>query len=243
MANADTDIPKFKTYAEGEPIPPVEPEDLRRRWRIPIPWSREALEEAWGHEADIAAVSSRSTMINMLARYNRSQLLAPWHHGEELDDAVFRIAATFPLREVKHKSYMIPGDEYFGFDPNAFVQRLIEETGFSHVWEPVKTKVAEGGRTFAISVEGSQGHDPDTVARREARQLFWEIWNRFSNLEELLALSDKEGASRIVGIMFSDFVIDNIDLFRAIEAGFKAGNTPGGLPVLMELERRAQHAW
>jgi len=29
---ADTDIPKFKTYAEGEPIPPVDPEDIKRMW-------------------------------------------------------------------------------------------------------------------------------------------------------------------------------------------------------------------
>jgi hypothetical protein len=41
MANADTPIPKFKTYAEGEPIPPVDPEDLRRRWKIPLKLARE----------------------------------------------------------------------------------------------------------------------------------------------------------------------------------------------------------
>ena len=28
---ADTDIPKFKNYAEGEPIPPVDPEDINRK--------------------------------------------------------------------------------------------------------------------------------------------------------------------------------------------------------------------
>ena len=27
---ADTDIPKFKTYEEGEPIPPVDPKDIKR---------------------------------------------------------------------------------------------------------------------------------------------------------------------------------------------------------------------
>jgi hypothetical protein len=70
-------------------------------------------------------------MVETLARYNKGQLLAPWHQGVELHEAVFRIAATFPLRYLKHKSYMIPGDEHFGFDPNAFVQRLIEETGIS----------------------------------------------------------------------------------------------------------------
>ena len=55
---------------------------------------------------------------------------------------------------VIHETYMIAGDEYFGFDPNAFVQRLIEETGISHVWEPVATKVLEGGRTFSYSLGG-----------------------------------------------------------------------------------------
>lgn len=56
-----------------------------------------------------------------------------------------------------HKSYRIPGDERFGFDPNAFVQRLIEETGIQHVWEPVATKIAEGQRmyiTISFSIEG-----------------------------------------------------------------------------------------
>jgi hypothetical protein len=51
------------------------------------------------------------------------KLLTPWQHGEDLDDAVFRIAATFPLRELRSKRYMIPGDECFGFDPNAAVAR------------------------------------------------------------------------------------------------------------------------
>jgi len=34
----------------------------------------------------------------------------------------------------------MPGDEKFGFDPNAFVQRLIDETGIPHVWIPIPTK-------------------------------------------------------------------------------------------------------
>jgi hypothetical protein len=56
---------------------------------------------------------------------------------------------------------MIAGDERFGFDPNAFVQRLIEETGISHVWEPVSIKVSEDGRTFSYSlVGGAQERDP-----------------------------------------------------------------------------------
>jgi len=65
----------------------------------------------------------------MLTHFNHGQLLAPWHHGEELDDAVFRVAATFPMRALRDGCYMIAGDELYGYDPNAFVQRLMEETG------------------------------------------------------------------------------------------------------------------
>lgn len=107
-------------------------------------------------------------MVDTLTRYNEEQLLAPWHHGEDLHEAVFRIAATFPLRHLEHRPYMIPGDEYFGFDPNAFVQRLIEETGISHVWEPVATKVPEGGRGFVTTLFTLRGSVPNP--EHEAKQ-------------------------------------------------------------------------
>jgi hypothetical protein len=232
---ADTDIPKFKTYADGEAIPPVDPEDLRRRWNIKIPWTREALEEAESHEADSSAVSRRDGMIRMLAEYSGGQLLAPWHHGHQLDDIVFRIAATFPLHQVKHETYMIAGDEYFGFDPNAFVQRLIEETGIAHVWEPVRTKVPEGGRGYSLcSVHyAGQARDPKRQAKRQTLELVWAVWKRFS---PSLADSDKEQT------FFGDFLMNNRDLVSRVEAGLRAG-TGGDLDALMELERRAQHPW
>jgi hypothetical protein len=164
------------------------------------------------------------------------KLLSPWQNGEELDDAVFRIAATLPLRELKHKSYKIPGDENFGFDPNAFVQRLIEETGISHVWEQVSLKVPEGQRNFALFEEGSPGEDPNIVARREARQLLWEIWSRFTKLSELLP---RLGCSAVAGL-FADFLLDNIDLVRQLECSFRDGKGSDGVDLLTELERRAQ---
>ena len=38
------------------------------------------------------------------------KLLAPWTHDERLDDAVFRVAAEFPLHDRQiTPSYMIPG--------------------------------------------------------------------------------------------------------------------------------------
>jgi hypothetical protein len=188
---ASTDIPNFKTYAEGEPIPPVDPEDLKRRWKIKIPWSSEDLHAAWQHEADISAVSSRFGMLRMMAHFNHGQLLAPWKRGEQLDDAAFRVAATFPIRELRPKGYMIPGDDYFGFDPNAFVQRLVEATGVSHVWEPVATKVPEGGRgytTGSATFEGQRTPDHEREANYQARELLWQIWNRFADLGDLIPL-------------------------------------------------------
>jgi hypothetical protein len=157
----DAEIPKFRIRKEGEPIPPVDPEDLRRRWNIK---TSEDLQAAESHEADSSAVSHRHGMIRILTNINiyHGQLLAPWQHGEELDDAVFRVAAAFPIRALRDGVYQIAGDEIFGFDPNAFVQRLIEETGISHVWEPIPTKISEGGFAYSTVSVTFKGQGPLT---------------------------------------------------------------------------------
>jgi len=86
-----------------------------------------------------------------------------------------------------------------------------------------------------------QGQDSDTTAKRQARELAWDIWKRFApSLDEVVSHSDKEQGSEIVATFFADFLMDNIDLVRGVETGFKAGNGVGRLPVLMELEWRAQ---
>ena len=244
---ADTDIPKFKTYAEGEPIPPVDPEDIKRMHEYERAQSRvgangwellQGLKAALSPEAEFSDVSSRHGMISTLIIYT---LLTPWQHGEELHEAVFRIAATIPFRYLEHKSYMIGGDERFGFDPNAFVQRLIEETGISHVWEPVATKVSEGGRTFSWSVVGgARERDPDAAAKQGARQILWELWKRFSpSLDQVVSHSDKEQAAEIVATFFANFLLDNVDLVRQLEDAFKDMEHIPMDPILSELERRA----
>ena len=197
--------------------------------------------------ADIPAVSHRCEMIRTLTHFN---LLAPWQHGEELDHTAFRIAATFPIRELSQRNYMIPGDEYFGFDPNAFVQRLIEETGVSHVWEPVSTKISEGGRcyiTASVNFKGQvagQVPDQEREAKRRARDLVWEVWSRFANLDRLLSHSDEQAFSdkesfRLATELFDDFVADSVDLLREVESKFRADGFPP-METLAELERRAQ---
>ena len=227
-------IPKFKPYADGKPIPPVDPEDVKRCWHLKPPWvPGHDHQSACSPGADVAAVSERWGMIDTLTNF---KLLTPWQHGEELDDAVFRIAATFPLHVVKLETYTIAGDEYFGFDPNAFMQRLIEETGISHVWEPVPTKLAERGRGFTLCSVNYAGQvpDPKREAKRQTRELVWAVWKRFSpSRDQLTADSD------IVAILFADFLIENMDLVSQVEAGLRA-RTGGELDALMELERRAQ---
>jgi hypothetical protein len=143
---------------------------------------------------------------------------------------------------------MIPGDEHFGFDPNAFVQRLMEETGISHVWEPVQTKIPEGGRCFVTfrvpgRVPNPGEHVPSTErdAKGQARQVLWEIWKRFSpSLDQVLSQSDKEEASQLVATLFANFLLDNIDLVRRLEEAFRDPHVIPLDPILSELERRAQ---
>jgi hypothetical protein len=229
---------------EGEPIPAVDPEDLRRRWNIQPLWDSKALLEAQSQQADSAAVWRRDGMIRMLVEFNYGQLLAPWHHGEELDDAVFRVAATFPMRELRHGCYKIAGDELYGFDPNAFVQRLIEETGISHVWEPIPTRVSEGGFEYdyaRVTFKGQGPPDPKREAKRESIGLLWDAWSRNFNFQPS-HLDEKEKFAHMVAILFASFAIDNIDLAREFMSplfGGGEGGRPLG-PILAELERRAQ---
>ena len=252
-AMAAPDIPKFNHYAEGEPIPPVNPEDIKRMWDYErthtkvnsVGWQwLQGLKAALSPEAEFSDVTSRHGMVKTLASYNKGQLLAPWHNSEELHEVVFRVAATFPLRYLKHKSYMIPGDEHFGFDPNAFVQRLIDETGISHVWKPVQTKIPEGGRhiiTMRGHGPGEEIPNPEREAKGKARQVLWEIWKRFSpSLDKIVSHCEKEEATKIVATFYANFLLDNIDLVRQLEDAFRDVQHVPLDPILSELERRAQ---
>ena len=178
-------------------------------------------------------------MVQTLSCY---EMLTPWQHGEDLDDAVFRVAATFPLREFWLKEYEKAGDERFGFDPNAFVRRLVEETGISHVWEPIPTRVPEGHHrgytTVSATFKGQGPPDPEGLAKNQARELMWQIWVRFANLGDLLPLRDSATVSRTASL-FYEFANRNLDLLREVEAGLMPGKVVPQA-ILIEVERRAQ---
>jgi hypothetical protein len=74
--------------------------------------SLDVMARACSRDANLPAVWLRHKDLRLMARHG---LLKPWQHGMELDDAVFHVAATVPMRGV-------------GFDREEFVRQLHSET-------------------------------------------------------------------------------------------------------------------
>jgi len=174
-------------------------------------------------------------MIQRVSSYDHSKLLAPWKHGEELDHAAFRITATFPLQFVTYHSYPMPGDYLWAFDVNAFIQRLIEEMGIAHIWEPIQIRAPEGMRCFATE-DVLQSKDPEITAKHNTRQLLWIIWERCSG-------SDLKDHPAALAGNFDDYLIENLDLVREVEASFRTDEFGPSMEVLQQLELRAVPKW
>ena len=159
----DAETPKFRVSNVGDPIPSVDPEELKRKWNTK-PGDREALVRAHRRK-DTEAVGRRDLMLRTLAT-DKLDLLTPWKHGGGLDDAVFRVAATLPMHELRQYVYHLPGDSRTGYDPNAVVQKLIEETGIPHTWRPILT-TQEGGFGYRTRRRGQPPPDPEHEAKWE----------------------------------------------------------------------------
>ena len=258
---SDANTPQFRVSNEGEPIPPVDPEELKRRWSIRNQrLTCEVRRAVQGQESDSIAIAHRLRMVNMLAEsFNHGQLLAPWKRGEELDDAVFRLAATFPIWPLRQHVYKVAGDSLSGFDPNAFVEKLVEETGISHTWEPVLARIPEGALTcsyvtYRATFRGQGSSDPEAAkealkkrmageisereVKQEARALLWAVWSKCQpNLSRASGNHEVHVAS--VAWHFADFAIDNIDLAREFVDDRHRGEGRTQLAVVLDLERRA----
>jgi hypothetical protein len=246
----DPESPQFRVSNEGEPIPPVDPEDLKRRWSTRKQrLTCEATRTAQSQEADRVAASHRFRMVSMLAEaFNHGQLLAPWKRSEELDDAVFRLAATFPLRPLRQHVYKVPGDSMAGFDPNAFVEKLIEDTGIPHTWEPVlatlppgscpykRYRVGQGPRNAEDLKKFATRDLSEREVRHDARELLWAVWSKCQpNISRPDRKMPDEFAAMSVALPFADFAIDNIDLARE----FVSRSGSGRLATVLQLERNA----
>lgn len=92
-------------------VAPVSPDDLRNVWKL----FRDAEARNPGQSgaignsvyqsvcslgADVQAVWFRASMIGILQMFPESPL-TPWTHYGELDDAVFDVAATFPMEKMR----------------------------------------------------------------------------------------------------------------------------------------------
>ena len=251
---SDTQTPQFRVSNEGELIAPVDPEELKRRWSIKNQrLTCEVRRPAPSQESDSNAIAHRFRMVSMLAEgFNHGQLLAPWKRGEELDDAVFQLAATFPIRPLRQDVYKVAGDSLTGFDPNAFVEKLVEETGISHTWEPVLARIPEGSSscsyvTLRATFRDQGSSDPEAVkealkkrmagersereVKQEARALLWAVWSKCQ--PNLIRPSHKHELELMsIAMHFADFAIDNIDLAREFV-------TSGRLTTVLQLERNA----
>jgi hypothetical protein len=111
---------------QGAAIPPVDSIDLRhvlelyervdaQRHNLGMEGSGaigvDLMATACSPGADVGAVWVRSALLGLMVKQG---VLADWQHGTQLDDGVYRVAATMPLNG-------------FQFDPIAFVRRLREE--------------------------------------------------------------------------------------------------------------------
>jgi hypothetical protein len=105
----------LQSLGEGAPLPPIDPEDLKRI-RDYFQTVRAKLAKAPGLQdgtpeeprfgvqlnliaehcspgANVEALFFRYSILEMLTRQG---LLSPWRHGEEFDDFVFNVFASYP---------------------------------------------------------------------------------------------------------------------------------------------------
>ena len=122
------DFDAFREFAAGAPVPAVDPADIRRfreRFREimssnPQPAGVGGIGidhrsfDGWcSPEANLPAVWFRNMVIELLLRL---KLLNPWLQGDDLDEAVLRVAADFPIAGMGR------------FNPDEFLGRLRAES-------------------------------------------------------------------------------------------------------------------
>ena len=114
----------LKEAEEGASIPPVDDHDLKRLHELCVERAKryvgkdgvisvEVTARTCSIGANVPAVWLRHTQLRTLYRHG---LLAEWQHGTELPDAVFRLAASIPMKGVQ-------------LDHEAFLRELRGETG------------------------------------------------------------------------------------------------------------------
>ncbi len=131
----DDQLPYFGGAA-GEPVPQVDPEDIKAAWKVgrdiesrhsggpglhAYAIGVEVFKAACKPGANIPAVCYRGMMLGVLTRHAQEQL-APWVKEGKVDDAVFLAIADVPME------WMGVGMERKGlpFDAEDFIRRVRE---------------------------------------------------------------------------------------------------------------------
>ena len=119
----------LKTLNSKAPVPPVNPEDLKRVWVLFLESRKQApaasagalgidarlLAQQCSSGADLLAISFRRAVLEELLKQG---LLNDWREGDALHNSVFSAIATFPMQIGAQ-----------AFDPNAFIDRLRSSAG------------------------------------------------------------------------------------------------------------------
>jgi len=124
MSDVQVDLLKsfrnfIKTAEDGAVIPPVDENDLKALHELCVERAKrycgkdgvisiESTARACSPTANLPAVWLRHTQLRSLYRHG---LLTEWQHGTVLDNAVFRLAASIPMRGTQ-------------IDAEAFLQEL-----------------------------------------------------------------------------------------------------------------------
>jgi len=91
---------------EGNSVATVSPDDLRKVWVIVLAGGQHSsidirsFQHICSPGADVMAVSFRASVLAMMTQM-MPDMLAQWTHDGELDDAVFQVAATFPMKKMR----------------------------------------------------------------------------------------------------------------------------------------------
>ena len=115
---------------EGDSVAAVSPDDLRKAWQLfrdvqarhPGECSsigNSVYRSVCSPGADVMAVWFRSSMLWILTQV-QPEPLARWTHDGEFDDAVFQIAATFPMEKMRTDAVR----EGLPFDVEEFVKQI-----------------------------------------------------------------------------------------------------------------------
>jgi hypothetical protein len=133
MATNFENFDLFGDGAEGAtgPVPSVGAADLKSVWAMQndmqanVPGKQisiggELYKRACSAGADVRSVFTRVSQLRVLQMMG---MLAPWTQGDAVDDAVFKVAATFPMTRMR------PGVVYDGlpFDLQEFLDQVAKQ--------------------------------------------------------------------------------------------------------------------